>query len=137
LLFNLGDRGCRDILYDMPATRRFADLSYGRPMPDETTMPDFRRLSECPAFGEAIFKAINEHLGSHGFKLSKSVIVNATIVGAPSQTESKEQARDPETHSTKKGCRWHFGMISASAWTRRRGGRTAWTRHPRTGRTSR
>jgi len=108
--FSLGDRPARDILHDMPAARRFAGLSYGRPMPDETTMPDFRRLPELHVLGEAIFNAISRHLESKGFRLSKGTIVDATIVAAPRSTKNKERATDPEMHATQKGRRLYFGM---------------------------
>jgi len=108
--FNPGDRPARDILYDMPAARRFAGLSCGRPMPDETTMFNFRRPPELHVLGEAIFNAIGRHLESKGFRLSKGRMVDATIVAAPSLTKNKERARDPEMHSTQKGRRQCFGM---------------------------
>jgi len=69
LFFNLGDRPARDTLYDMPTVRRFAGLSCGRPMPDGTTMFNFRRLPELRVLGEAIFNAIGKPLESKGFKL--------------------------------------------------------------------
>jgi len=94
----------------MPAARRFAGLSYGRPMPDETTMPDFRRLPELHVLGEAIFNAISRHLESKGFRLSKGTMVEMMIVAASSATKNKERARDPEMHSTQKGRRQCFGM---------------------------
>jgi len=93
----------------MPAARRFAGPSYGRPMPDETTIPDFRRLPERHVLGEAIFNAIGRHLESNGFRLSKGRMVAATIVAAPSSTKNEDRARDPEMHATQKG-RWlYFG----------------------------
>jgi len=110
LFFNLGDRPARDILYDMPAAQRSVGLSCGRPMPDSTTMPDFRRLPELHVLGEAIFKVIGGHLESKGFRLSKDTTVAATIVAAPSSTKNKERARDPDMHSTQKGRRQCFGM---------------------------
>jgi len=94
----------------MPAVRRFAGLSYGRPMPNEATMPDFRRLPELHALGEAIFNAIGRHLESQGFRLSRGTTVDATIIAAPSSTKNKDRKRDPEMHSTQKGRRQCFGM---------------------------
>jgi len=79
-------------------------------MPDETTMPDFRRLPELHVLREAIVKAISGHLESKSFRLSKDTTVDATIVAAPSSTKNKERARDPDMHSTQKGRRQCFGM---------------------------
>jgi len=110
LFFHLGDRPAQNILYDMPVARRFAGLSCGRPMPDETTMFNFRRLLELHVLGEAIFNAISRHLESKGFRLSKGTMVDVTIVAAPNSTKNNERARDPEMHPTRKGRQAHFGM---------------------------
>jgi len=121
LFFNLGDRAAQDILYDMAAAQHFAGLSYGRPMPDETTILNFRRLLERHVLGEAIFNAIGRHLESNGFRLSKGTTVDATIVAAPSSTKNKERARDPEMHPARKGLQAYFGVKLHMGWTRRRG----------------
>jgi len=96
LFLNLDDRGAQDILYDMPAARRFAGLSYGRPMPDETTILNFRRLLELHVLDEAIFNVIGKHLESKGFRLSRGKMVDPTIVAAPSSAKNKERALDAE-----------------------------------------
>jgi len=44
----------------MPPARRFADLSYGRPMPDETTIPDFR--TGCRSFTPSAKRSSRESL---------------------------------------------------------------------------
>lgn len=38
------------------------------------------------------------------------MIVDATIIVAPTSTKNAERKRDPEMKSTKKGNNWHFGM---------------------------
>lgn len=38
------------------------------------------------------------------------IIVDATILNAPSSTKNASKARDPEMHQTKKGNEWRFGM---------------------------
>jgi len=55
----------------MPIAWRFARLSYGRPILDETTMFNFHRLPELHVLGEVIFKAISRHLESNVFRLSR------------------------------------------------------------------
>jgi len=94
----------------MSAARRFAGLSYGRAMPDETTIPDVHRLLDRHVLGEAIFNAIGKHLESKGFRLSNGTMVDVTIVAAPSLTKNKERARDPEMHQARKGLQAYFGM---------------------------
>jgi len=56
----------------MPIAWRFARLSYGRPILDETTMFNFHRLPELHVLGEVIFKAISRHLESNVFRLSRN-----------------------------------------------------------------
>ena len=41
--------------------------------------------------------------------LKKGTIVDSTFIEAPSSTKNKENKRDPEAHSAKKGSTWHFG----------------------------
>ena len=36
--------------------------------------------------------------------------MDASILAAPSSTNNRDQARDPEMHQTKKGKQWYFGM---------------------------
>ena len=38
------------------------------------------------------------------------IIVDATIVAAPSSTKNQSETRDPEMHQTQKGKQWYFGM---------------------------
>lgn len=57
-----------------------------------------------------IFEAVNSYLASRGMRLSKSAIVDATIITAPSSTKNASGTREPEMHQTKKGNEWHFGM---------------------------
>jgi IS5 family transposase len=40
----------------------------------------------------------------------QGMIVDATLIAAPSSTKNKEGKRDQEMHQTKKGKPWQFGM---------------------------
>jgi IS5 family transposase len=40
----------------------------------------------------------------------EGTIVDATIIQVPPSTKYKRKTRDPKTHQTNKGNRWHFGM---------------------------
>jgi hypothetical protein len=42
--------------------------------------------------------------------LKAGTVVDATLISAPSSTKNGEGQRDPETHQTKKGNQWYFGM---------------------------
>ena len=90
--------------------RPFAGLRLSDPLPDETTILNFRHLLERHELGKGLFEEINAHLESQGLRLREGTIVDATIVDAPSSTKNRAGARDPEMHQTKKGNQWHFGM---------------------------
>ena len=108
--FALSDPAMEEALYEIASLRAFARLSLGEPIPDETTILNFRHLLEQNDLAEDILKAVNRHLERKGLLLRKGSIVDATIIAAPSSTKNAEGARDPEMHQTKKGNQWHFGM---------------------------
>ena len=100
-----------DALYDSRAMRQFAGIDLGRePVPDETTICKFRHLLEAYQLGEQLFARIGAYLATHGMKVNRGTIVDATIISAPSSTKNRTKERDPEMHQTKKGNQWYFGM---------------------------
>jgi len=108
--FALSDPGMEEALYEIASLRTFAHLSLTEPIPDETTILNFRHLLEENELAEDILKLVNAHLARKGLLLKKGSIVDATIIAAPSSTKNAEGKRDPEMHQTKKGNQWHFGM---------------------------
>ena len=91
--------------------RQFVGIDLGRePVPDETTILNFRHLMEKHHLGDELFHIVNTYLAENGMKVNRGTIVDATIINAPSSTKNKEKARDPEMHQTKKGNEWYFGM---------------------------
>ena len=108
--FALSDPAMEEALYEIASLRTFAHLSLGEPIPDETTILNFRHLLEANDLAEDILKAVNAHLARKGLLLKRGSIVDATIIAAPSSTKNAEGERDPEMHQTKKGNQWHFGM---------------------------
>ena len=90
--------------------RRFAGLRLTGPLPDETTILNFRHLLERHGLGRGLFEEINAHLAERGYRVRAGTIVDASIIAAPSSTKNREGARDPEMHQTRKGNEWHFGM---------------------------
>ena len=108
--FALSDSAMEEALYEIASLRAFARLSLGQPIPDETTILNFRHLLEENDLAEDIFAAVNKHLQRKGLLLRKGSIVDATIIAAPSSTKNAQGERDPEMHQTKKGNQWHFGM---------------------------
>ena len=110
LFYNLSDPGMEDALYEIESMRRFAGLRLSEPLPDETTILNFRRFLERHKLGKKLFDEINRHLGEHGLMMREGSIVDASIISAPSSTKNQEQKRDPEMHQTRKGNQWYFGM---------------------------
>ena len=105
LFYNLSDPGMEDMLYEVESVRRFAGLRLSGPLPDETTILNFRHLLEEHELGEGLFEEINRHLASQGLRLREGTIVDASIIEAPSSTKNRSGGRDPEMHQTKKGKR--------------------------------
>jgi transposase, IS5 family len=108
--FALSDPAMEEALYEIASLRAFAQLSLGEPIPDETTILNFRHLLEANDLADDILATVNKHLERKGLMLKKGSIVDATIIAAPSSTKNQEGERDPEMRQTKKGNQWHFGM---------------------------
>lgn len=108
--FALSDPAMEEALYEIASLRSFARLSLNEPIPDETTILNFRHLLEANDLADDIFKAVNALLARKGLLLKRGSIVDATIIAAPSSTKNAEGERDPDMHQTKKGEQWFFGM---------------------------
>ena len=109
--FNLSDPMAEEALYESVSMRRFVGIDLGlEPVPDETTILNFRHLLERHKLGKVLFERVNQHLASRGLKVAGGTIVDATIIAAPSSTKNAAKARDPEMHQTRKGQQWYFGM---------------------------
>lgn len=110
LFYNLSDPAMEDMLYEVESARRFVGVKLSGPIPDETTILNFRHLLEKHSLGKKMFDEINKYLDERGLMLKAGTIVDASIIAAPTSTKNKDGARDPEMHQTKKGNEWHFGM---------------------------
>src|ERR1700687_1415271 len=109
--YNLSDPGAEEALYDIHSMRAFAGLELGCDnIPDETTILNFRHLLERHELTKAIFAAVAKHLAADGELFRGGTIVDATLIAASPSTKNKEQRRDPEMTSSKKGNQWYFGM---------------------------
>lgn len=108
--FGLSDPAMEEALYEIVSMRTFARLSLTQPIPDETTILNFRRLIEDNQLAPKILEQVNAYLSRKGLMLKRGSIVDATIIAAPSSTKNAEGERDPEMHQTKKGNQWYFGM---------------------------
>ncbi len=110
LFYNMSDPAMEDMLYEIESVRRFAGLKLAGPIPDETTILNFRHLLEKHGLGKKLFEEINRHLADQDLMLKEGTVIDASIVSAPSSTKNKKRERDPEMHQTKKGNEWFFGM---------------------------
>jgi len=91
--------------------RAFCNLELGRdPLPDETTILNFRHLLEAHELTKTVFEAVAEHLEPRGALLRGGTIVDATLIAASPSTKNEAGKRDPQMHSSKKGNQWYFGM---------------------------
>ena len=99
-----------DLLYEAESVRRFVGLRLSGPLPDETTILNFRHLLEERRLGQGLMEEINRHLASQGLRLREGTIVDASIIEAPSSTKNGAGERDPQMRQTKKGNEWRFGM---------------------------
>jgi len=108
--FSLSDPAMEEALYEITPMRQFARLTLSAPIPEDTTIMNFRHLLEKHQLAPAILAVINGYLQEKGLSLRQGIIVDATIIHAPSSTKNEEGKRDPEMHQTKKGNQYFFGM---------------------------
>ena len=101
--FSLSDPAMEEALYEITSMRQFARLTLSAPIPEDTTIMNFRHLLEKHQLAAGILETINNYLQDKDLSLRQGTIVDATIIHAPSSTKNKEGKRDPEMHQTKKG----------------------------------
>ena len=61
--FALSAPAMEEALYEIASLRSFARLSLNEPIPDETTILNFRHLLEANDLADDILKAVNQALG--------------------------------------------------------------------------
>jgi IS5 family transposase len=109
--YGLSDPAMEDALYDIESMRRFADIDLvSDVVPDETTILNFRHLLEQHNLTRQMFEKTNRYLTEKGLLLREGTIVDATIITAPASTKNRDEKRDPEMRSTRKGHQYYFGM---------------------------
>src|SRR6266700_5165574 len=68
--FNLSDPAAEEALYDSLSMRRFVGIDLGRePVPDETTILNFRHLLERHDLTQGLFDRMNAYLASRGLQV--------------------------------------------------------------------
>ena len=108
--YKICNSGAEEALYDIQSMRAFCNLELGRdPIPDKTTILNFRHLLEAHGLTKTVFEAVAEYLEARAL-LRGGTIVDATLIAASPSTKNEAGKRDPQMHSSKKGNQWYFGM---------------------------
>ena len=108
-LYNLSDAATRNEIIDSRAFSAFCDVESSNQIPDGDTIGRFRNLLIENGIQEQFFGYIVKVLSDKGLILKKGTIVDSTFIEAPSSTKNKDNTRDSDAHSAKKGNTWHFG----------------------------
>ena len=99
-LYNLSDDVTEFMIRDRFSFLRFLGLNIGDTVPDSRTIRLFReQLTEAQLI-ETLFNSFNEYLAECGLAASKGQIIDATIVAAPRQRNTRkenEQVKAGET----------------------------------------
>ena len=111
--FSLSDPAMEEALYEITSMRQFARLTLSAPIPEDTTIMNFRHLLEKLQLAADILETIIAYLRDKGLLLRQGTIVDATIIHAPSSTKNKEGKRDPEMHQTKKGNPYYIRRLGS------------------------
>jgi IS5 family transposase len=83
--FNISDPQAEVSLCDSAAMRNFTGIDLGnKAAPDETTICKFRHLIEAKGLSKSMLTAANDHLKSKGIKIETGMIMDATLISAPS-----------------------------------------------------
>ena len=98
-----------DALYKIASMRLFAGLALNKPIPDHTTIMNFRHVLERHDLARQMFENVSACLTEAGIIVKKGTLMDATIIEAPSSTKKKAGERNPEMHQTKKDNQWYFG----------------------------
>ena len=83
LFYNLSDPGMEDLLYEAESVRRFVGLKLTGPLPDETTVLNFRHLLERHNLGPDLLEEINAHLESQVSRALRRVDLALRTSGPP------------------------------------------------------
>lgn len=90
-LYNLGDDAIEYQIRDRLSFMRFLGLSLGDRVPDAKTIWLYREQLTEATLIETLFARFDEHLNAHGFAARKGQIIDASIVAAPRQRNTREE----------------------------------------------
>jgi len=92
-LYNLSDEKIEFQIRDRISFMRFLDLSLGDAVPDEKTIWLFREQLTEGGLIKRLFQEFDSFLQEKGFSARKGQIIDASIVEAPRQRNSREENR--------------------------------------------
>ena len=90
-LYNLADGQLEYLIRDRLSFMRFLDLGLEDRVPDATTVWLFREALARAGVVEKLFARFGQHLEAKGYIARGGQIVDASIVGAPKQRNSREE----------------------------------------------
>lgn len=127
-LYNLADDAVEFQVLDRLSFMRFLGLSIGDRVPDAKTIWLFREELREAGVIEALFARFDRYLRDNGFSARKGQIIDASIVAAPAQRNTKDESaaikegrvpdgwseeklrqKDVDARWTKKGGKSYFG----------------------------
>jgi IS5 family transposase len=90
-LYNLSDEQLETQVRDRLSFMRFLDLGLNDPVPDATTIWLFREALIEAKLVDTLFATFDRHLAAKGYLARGGQIIDATIVSAPKQRNSREE----------------------------------------------
>jgi IS5 family transposase len=106
------DLGAEEALLETSFFRDIVDKSDSLSIPDRVSILRFRHRLEEHDLSPKILPVINAKLAEHGLLLKSGIVIDTTLIAAPSSTKNKTVGRDRERHQVNKGIQWHFGMMA-------------------------
>src|SRR5512136_2773831 len=92
-LYNLSDERLEFQIRDRISFMRFLDLGLGDAVPDEKTIWLFRQQLTEAGLIKRLFQEFDAFLEDKGFSARKGQIIDASIIEAPRQRNSREENR--------------------------------------------
>jgi len=102
-LHNLADEQLEYLIRDRLSFMRFLDLGLEDPVPDATTVWLFREALAKAGLVAKLFAQFNQHLEAKGYIARGGQIVDATIVSAPMQRNSRSENEAIKAGKTPEG----------------------------------
>lgn len=99
-LYNLADDALEFQLRDRLSFLRFVGLTIGQTVPDSRTIRLFREQLTEAELVETLFEQFNSYLAANGFAARKGQIVDASIVAAPRQRNTREENKQVKAGQT-------------------------------------